>query len=60
MELKINFSNKCIDIDFENTVLKFKNSERKKFDFVFGADGAGSIVRKKMNLFSDLNVYTKV
>jgi len=58
--VKINFSNKCIDIDFENTELKFKNSERKKFDFVFGADGAGSIVRKKMNLFSDLNVYTNI
>ena len=57
--VKIFFKKKCIDVDFENTILKFDESENLKFDFVFAADGAGSIIRKKMNKFSDFDMTSK-
>ena len=46
--VKIFFSQKCLDIDFESTTLYFENKNSLKYDFVFGADGTGSVVRKKM------------
>ncbi len=57
--VKINFSKKCRDIDFNKTILNFDNNESWHFDFVFAADGAGSIIRKKMNEFSDVNVFSE-
>lgn len=46
--VKIHFSTKCIGVDFDSTSLKFNNSELTQFDFIFGADGASSVVRKQM------------
>ena len=57
--VEINFSKKCIDLDFNKTILKFSETESVNFDFVFGADGAGSVVRKKMNEFKDINVFSE-
>ena len=55
--VKFFFNYVCEDIDFNNTVLKFSNNLNLKSDFIFGADGAGSVVRKKMNQYFDgLNV----
>jgi len=42
------FSKQCLDIKFDTTTLHFKDLDPLSFDFIFGADGAGSIVRKKM------------
>lgn len=57
--VKIYFSKKCNDIDFNKTILKFRGNESIHFDFVFGADGAGSVIRKKMNKFSDVDVLSE-
>ena len=57
--VKIHFSKECIDIDFSNTTLKFSDSNKINFDFVFGADGAGSVIRKKMNEFPDIDVFSE-
>ena len=57
--VKIYFSKKCNDIDFNKTILKFRGNESIHFDFVFGADGAGSVIRKKMNKFSDVDVISE-
>ena len=46
--VEIFFSQKCLDIDFDSTTLYFENKKPLNYDFIFGADGAGSIVRKKM------------
>ena len=50
---QLHFNEKCVDVDFKNTVVTFENSETKvrrniKSDFIIGADGAFSIVRKEM------------
>ena len=47
------FNEKCIDVDFEKSIVSFENTLSKKTkivnsDFVIGADGAFSIVRKQM------------
>jgi len=49
----LNFNQKCIDVDFENSIVDFENTETKKIqniksDFLIGADGAFSVVRKQM------------
>ena len=49
----LHFNEKCIDVDFENSVVTFENSitkenKLKKSDFIIGADGAFSVVRKQM------------
>jgi len=49
----LNFNQKCIDVDFENSIVDFENTETKKIqniksDFLIGADGAFSEVRKQM------------
>ena len=49
----LNFNHKCIDVDFENSIVDFENTETKKIqniksDFLIGADGAFSVVRKQM------------
>lgn len=51
----IHFNKKCIDVDIENTVVKFKcYTTKEKFevhaDIIFGADGAGSALRKSYYL----------
>ncbi len=58
--VKIHFLKKCNDIDFNKTNLKFDDNESFHFDFVFGADGAGSVIRKKMNEFPDVNVFSEL
>ena len=57
--VKIYFSKKCNDIDFDKTNLKFDDNESLHFDFVFGADGAGSVIRKKMNKFPGIDVFSE-
>lgn len=43
------FEKSLENIDFDNNQLKFENSNNLyEFDFVVGADGAGSIVRKEL------------
>ena len=47
------FNEKCIDVDFNNTQVKFENTLTKthtnvKSDFIIGADGAFSKVREQM------------
>ena len=48
----LHFNEKCIDVDFEQSIITFENTELKKnqnikSDFLIGADGAFSVVRKK-------------
>ncbi len=50
---KLHFNEKCVDADFEHTVVSFENtiSEKKQTissDIIIGADGAFSTVRKQM------------
>ena len=47
------FNEKCIDVDFEQSIVTFENTESKKpqnikSDFIIGADGAFSVIRKEM------------
>ena len=49
----LHFNEKCIDVDFEQSIVTFENTEFKKnqnikSDFLIGADGAFSVVRKQM------------
>ena len=49
----LHFNEKCIDVDFEQSTVAFENAESKqqksiKSDFIIGADGAFSVVRKQM------------
>jgi len=49
----LHFNEKCIDVDFEQSIVTFENAELKKnqnikSDFLIGADGAFSVVRKQM------------
>ncbi|WP_438710075.1 FAD-dependent oxidoreductase [Aquimarina muelleri] len=51
----IHFNKKCLDVDIENTIAKFKcYTTNEKFevnaDIIFGADGAGSSLRKSYYL----------
>ena len=57
--VSIYFEKKCIDINLKKTTLKFNDSHEINFDFVFGADGAGSVVRKKMNELSNIDVFSE-
>ena len=51
------FNQTCLAVDIINTKLNFVNGYSVDSDFIFGADGAGSIVRKEMSkLFQDINV----
>ena len=50
---KLYFNEKCIDVDFEKSIVAFENSitnqhQHVKSDFILGADGAFSQVRKQM------------
>ena len=47
------FNEKCVDLNFEKSVVTFENSltrkkQNIKSDFIIGSDGAFSVVRKKM------------
>ena len=49
----LHFNEKCIDVDFEQSIATFENTESRKTqsvgsDFLIGADGAFSVVRKQM------------
>ena len=50
---KLHFNEKCIDVDFDQSIVAFENTQTKKnrkikSDFIIGADGAFSVVRKQM------------
>lgn len=51
----IHFNIKCLSVDFENTLASFERYNTKeeftvKADVIFGADGAGSVLRKSYYL----------
>lgn len=51
----IHFNSKCISVDIENTVARFKSYETQEefavdADVIFGTDGAGSVLRKSYYL----------
>ncbi|CAL2094770.1 NAD(P)/FAD-dependent oxidoreductase [Tenacibaculum sp. 190524A05c] len=53
--VKIHFNSKCLSIDIEKTIAYFKSYETQEefsvdADVIFGADGAGSILRKSYYL----------
>ena len=53
--VNIHFNSKCLSIDIENTIAHFKSYDTgEKFsvdaDVIFGADGAGSVLRKSYYL----------
>ncbi len=51
------FQNTCSGIDINATQLSFEHDTSRQFDFIFGCDGVGSVVRKGMSDFSsDFNV----
>lgn len=60
------FNEKCVDVDFENAIVTFENSETKasqkiKSDFIIGADGAFSVVRQEMvNKYRHLHNYNEI
>jgi len=50
---KLYFNQRCVDVDFENSAVTFESTESTKnlnikSDFLIGADGAFSVVRKQM------------
>ena len=49
--VNFDFGKECIAVDFNRTKLSFSNSSSFKSDFIFGSDGAGSVVRKLMKKF---------
>ena len=52
------FNQECIDIDFINTELSFKNTSPMRYDYIFGSDGYGSVVRKCIKKAQyDINVF---
>lgn len=51
--VKFFFSKQCRDINFLKTELFFQDDTSLKFDYVFGADGAGSVIRKKIDSYFD-------
>ena len=54
------FNHECKKIDFCNTELVFKNGFSSGSDYIFGADGAGSFIRKQMSKsFPDVNMIEK-
>lgn len=59
--VNFHFQKECLDIDFEDTKLTFLDQSLPiESDFIFGSDGAGSIIRKSMNkAFQDFNSMEK-
>ncbi|MAZ55953.1 MAG: kynurenine 3-monooxygenase [Flavobacteriales bacterium] len=55
--VNFSFQNACSGIDIDETQLNFEHDTSRQFDFIFGCDGVGSVVRKGMSNFSsDFNV----
>ena len=55
--VNFSFQNACSGIDIDETQLNFEHDISHQFDFIFGCDGVGSVVRKGMSNFSsDFNV----
>jgi len=50
--VKFFFNKECISIDTSSSNLIFSDKTENTYDYIFGADGAGSIIRKKMSQFS--------
>ncbi len=46
--VKFSFNKHCISINPTTNTLFFSDNSNLRFDFIFGADGAGSVIRKKM------------
>jgi kynurenine 3-monooxygenase len=54
------FNYECEKVDFLNTELFFKNGASSISDYIFAADGAGSLIRKHMSRsFPDVNMTEK-
>ena len=54
------FNHECETVDFFNTELVFKNGFSSTPDYIFGADGAGSLIRKQMSTsFPDIEMIEK-
>ena len=55
--VNFSFQTQCLGADINKTKLNFKNSPSLQFDFIFGADGVGSVIRKTMSkAFPDINI----
>ena len=52
------FNKACNYVDVNTTQLNFTNNTSLNSDFIFGADGAGSIVRKTLSKFSAIQLFT--
>lgn len=48
--VEFNFDHELTDIDLDKKELIFSNNQKSEYHCVFATDGAGSIVRKKLNL----------
>lgn len=53
--VNFHFEQKCKSVDFKETSLEFANGTSKNSDFIIGADGAFSIVRRMMQKTSRFN-----
>ena len=59
--VEFHFNKECGEIDFANNKLFFKDDYVSCSDYIFAADGAGSIIRKKMgHCFSDVKITEKL
>ncbi len=47
--VKYFFNKECVSIDIASNTLIFSDETKNTYDYIFGADGAGSIIRKKMS-----------
>ena len=47
--VKFFFKKECISIDILSNTLFFSDDSNEKYDFIFGADGTGSVIRKQMS-----------
>ncbi|MAQ31672.1 MAG: kynurenine 3-monooxygenase [Flavobacteriales bacterium] len=58
--VKFHFNKQCEEIDFSNNELLFKGDYVSHSDYIFAADGAGSVIRKKMgHCFADVKITEK-
>ena len=55
--VNFSFHTQCLGADINKTKLNFKNSPSLQFDFIFGADGVGSVIRKTVSKsFPEINI----
>ena len=55
--VNFSFQTQCLGADIHETKLKLSNQSSLQFDFIFGADGAGSSIRKAISKsFPDIKI----